>query len=55
MIIIRYFYIKVPDSIDEINKIKIVNAIKQSVDSKVADGLIDTKVVAQKDFLWIYK
>ena len=29
---------------------KIVNAIKQSVDSKVADGLIDTKVVAQKDF-----
>jgi len=45
-----YFYIKVPDSIDEVNKIKIINAIKQSVDSKVADGLIDTKIVAQKDF-----
>ena len=45
-----YFYIKVPDSIDEVNKIKIVTAINQSVDSKVAKGLIDTKIVAQKDF-----
>ena len=41
-----YFYIKVPDSIDEVNKIKIVNALKQCVDSKVADGLIDTKIIA---------
>ena len=27
-----------------------INAINQSVDSKVAKGLIDTKIVAQKDF-----
>ena len=45
-----YFYIRVNQDTDALTKAKIMNGIKQSLDSKVSEGIIDSKIVTKKDF-----